>query len=301
MGWLIDGFENFERWRRWQMFAVLLAATLLVGYLDYRTGDQLSLYILFFPIISIAGWVLGFRTALAISFLSSILWVVDDYFEPYAPLPDFYKYWATLVRFGVFAIFAFVLSRLRASLDREQQLASHDSLTGLANRQWLFDLGERELARCRRSRSPITAIFLDCDGFKAVNDRLGHDAGDAVLRTVAWALQKNCRPTDVVARLGGDEFVVLISEMDATHVQEFATRLNAELLKTMTANGWAVTFSMGVATFRDVPTDIDEVIKAADDLMYVVKHHRKNGIEAREFGGGALVEPTTTQPARLGG
>ncbi len=294
MTWLIDGFSRFGRWQRWQMLVVLLAATLLVGYLDYLTGDKLSLYILFFPIISIAGWVLGFRTALAISLLSSVLWLVDDYLEPHTPLPDGYEHWATLVRFAVFASFALVLARLRASLDREQQLASHDALTGLANRQWLFNLGERELARCRRSRLPITAIFLDCDGFKAVNDAYGHDAGDAVLRAVASALMNNCRPTDVVARLGGDEFVVLVSDMEASHVRDFAARLKTELLSAMAIGSWAVTFSMGVATFCDPPTDLDKVIQAADDLMYLVKHHRKNGIEAREFTNDSAVELVPT-------
>jgi diguanylate cyclase (GGDEF)-like protein len=98
-----------------------------------------------------------------------------------------------------------------ASDARLKFLAHHDSLTGLYNRAMLEDRLEQALARMERDRSQIALLFCDLDGFKAINDQHGHNAGDAVLRQVAHRLAKGRRKVDTVARLGGDEFVILLT------------------------------------------------------------------------------------------
>ncbi|MDZ4821068.1 MAG: GGDEF domain-containing protein [Planctomycetota bacterium] len=261
--------------------AILLFVTVMVAILDYLTGDQLSLYVFYFPIISIAAWLQGFRTAVVLALISSVLWIVDDIIAPFGPFPDIAHYWDALVRFSMLAAFAYVLSKLRDAMERERSLASHDGLTGLANRQMLFDLGTRELARCSRRGAPISAIFIDCDGFKAVNDQLGHATGDLVLQVIARSLLCNCRPTDVVSRLGGDEFVLIISEVPISEMKQFASRLREELLMEMRRNGWSVTFSMGVATYAIPPDSIEQLVDAADSLMYMVKHDEKDSIKMK--------------------
>jgi diguanylate cyclase (GGDEF)-like protein len=268
---------------RFQLLVFLLFATLAVGYLDYLTDEQLSIYVLFVPLVILAAWHLGLTAAAVLAFLCSLLWVIDDYFVPHKPAPDIAKYWAAVVRFIVFASLAYPVVRLRASRQREHQLASYDVLTGLANRRLLFASGHQKLEVAKRLWRPITAIFLDCDGFKEVNDRLGHKIGDNVLRLVAQTLAAACQPGDLVARFGGDEFVV-ISGSDAQMGEATARRIFDSLSAAMREHGWAVTFSIGGVTFQKPPTSLDELLNAADDVMYTVKRTRKDGVEFRIVG-----------------
>jgi diguanylate cyclase (GGDEF)-like protein len=279
--------------RHLQWYALLLLAVLAVAYIDYLTDEQLSLYVLFVPIIAFAAWRLGFAAAVIIALVSSVLWVLDDYFVPHKPVPDIAKYWAAVVRFIVFASLAYPIVRLRASRQREHQLASFDVLTGLANRRLLFSRGQQSLKHAKRMGKPVTAIFLDCDGFKEVNDRFGHKIGDNVLRLVAQALRAACEPDDLIARFGGDEFVV-ISECDAKTGEATARRVFDALGAAMRDHGWTVTFSIGGVTFQKPPSSLDELLNAADDIMYAVKHTRKDGVEFRTISDAAnsrLVAP----------
>jgi diguanylate cyclase (GGDEF)-like protein len=269
--------------RRFQLFGLLLFGTLAVAYLDYLTDEQLSLYVLFVPLVALAAWHLGFAAAAALALVSSILWVIDDYFVPHKPMPDIAKYWGAVVRFVVFSSLAYPIVCLRASRHREHQLASHDVLTGLANRRLLFGCGQQKLERAKRLWLPVTAIFLDCDGFKEVNDRWGHTVGDSVLRLLAQTLTTACQPGDLVARFGGDEFVVL-SDADAQTGEVTARRIFDSLNTAMRDHGWAVTFSIGGVTFQKPPSSLDELLNAADDIMYAVKHTRKDGVEFRTRG-----------------
>jgi diguanylate cyclase (GGDEF)-like protein len=268
--------------RRLQFFAAIFLAVLAVAYVDYLTDEQLSLYVLFVPIIALAAWRLGFAAAVVVALVSSVLWVVDDYFVPHQPAPDIAKYWAAVVRFIVFASLAYPIVRLRASRQREHQLASFDVLTGLANRRLLFSRGQQSLRLAKRMGKPLTAIFLDCDGFKEVNDRFGHKIGDNVLRLVAQALRAACEPDDLIARFGGDEFVI-VSLADARTGESTARRIFDALGAAMRDHGWAVTFSIGGVTFRKPPSSLDELLHAADDMMYSVKRTRKDGVEYRTF------------------
>ncbi len=136
----------------------------------------------------------------------------------------------------------------------------------------------------------MTAIFLDCDGFKEVNDRWGHNVGDNVLRLLAKTLTTACQPGDLVARFGGDEFVV-VSDADAQTGEATARRVFDSLNTAMREHGWAVTFSIGGITFQKPPSDLDELLNAADDIMYAVKHTHKDGVEFRIHG-----EPSARQP-----
>ncbi len=274
------------------VFVLLLLGTLAVAYLDYLTDEQLSLYVLLVPLVALAAWHLGFAAAAALALVSSLLWVIDDYFVPDKPAPTIAKYWGALVRFVVFASLAYPIVRLRASRLREHQLASHDVLTGLANRRLLFGRGQQKLERAKRFRLPMTAIFLDCDGFKEVNDRWGHTAGDSVLRLLAQTLTTACQPADLVARFGGDEFVVL-SDADAQTGEATARRIFDSLNIAMRDHGWGVTFSIGGITFQKPPSNLDELLNAADDVMYAVKHTRKDGVEFRTHGESSARQPVS--------
>jgi diguanylate cyclase (GGDEF)-like protein len=163
------------------------------------------------------------------------------------------------------------LLRARLGAEREDR-ALHDGLTGLANQRLLLDRLALALARSTRSGEPVTVLFLDLDGFKPVNDALGHDAGDQVLRSVARALAAAVRPSDTVARLGSDEFVVVCEGVVDAYLTELLDRMRRTV-----ASAWPgplpVTSSVGVA--RSLPGDSAEAMLARSErAMLAVKQAR---------------------------
>lgn len=160
---------------------------------------------------------------------------------------------------------------------RQSQLlhqASHDPLTGLANRVLFDDRVDRALARARRHPEVLAVLFCDLDDLKGVNDRLGHPAGDEVLRTVATRLQRCVRDVDTVARVGGDEFVVLLEDIGSPdEATATAKRVLGALQRPLDLEGEAVvpSVSIGVALNGQEITTRQKLIKGADAAMYAAK------------------------------
>jgi len=119
---------------------------------------------------------------------------------------------------------------------------------------------------------------VDLDNFKKVNDSLGHAVGDELLVEVAATLKTNLRDSDLVGRLGGDEFAVLLPETDANAARSVLEKLRLLLLDKMDAYGADITFSIGAATFLDLPESLETMIRFADETMYSIKGHGKNGV-----------------------
>ncbi|SDH11732.1 putative bifunctional diguanylate cyclase/phosphodiesterase [Klenkia brasiliensis] len=160
--------------------------------------------------------------------------------------------------------------------------AAHDPLTDLPNRAQALALTAAALNRARRSGEMVGLLFVDLDGFKAVNDGYGHACGDEVLREVARRLRGQLRGGDVVCRLGGDEFVVLVEPVDAeADLVELAERLIATVARPITAQGHRLTVgaSVGVAVSRDAGTDADALFAEADTAAYRAKAHGRGRAE----------------------
>jgi len=160
-------------------------------------------------------------------------------------------------------------------------LAHHDALTGLPNRALLHDRLGRVLAMSERSGELAGLLFLDLDNFKAVNDTLGHAAGDRLLQGVASRLMGCLRAQDTVARMGGDEFVVLLPGLhaagDAAGVaQKIAAALAAPML--IDEHALSVTASVGIGLFPSDGRDADALMKKADSAMYRSKADRRAGV-----------------------
>lgn len=156
-----------------------------------------------------------------------------------------------------------------------RQQALHDPLTGLPNRVLLHDRLEQAVAKGRRSRRRVAVLFLDLDGFKDINDRYGHQAGDVVLAAVAERLRCALRPGDTLARLGGDEFVVLCEDLDDTSKAEtVAARMIAVLGSPFCLpNGRYVPISasIGVAFAGEGSQLLEGILSTADAAMYLAK------------------------------
>lgn len=163
---------------------------------------------------------------------------------------------------------------LENARQRERKLALEDSLTGLANVQLFRERLRRLLAQARRKSKHVAVLFLDLDDFKAVNDRLGHSAGDRLLQDVAARLRSSTRETDTVARRGGDEFVVLLDDVrdpgDAGHVAQHALQ---EISRPCRVHGAVVrpSASIGIAVFPADGCDAEELEQRADLAMYAAK------------------------------
>jgi len=175
------------------------------------------------------------------------------------------------------AILAAAIERSRAEKELRHQ-AQYDALTGLLNRRSV----QAEMEQALRTARAMAVLFLDLDGFKQVNDTLGHDAGDAVLRAVATRLQGAVRPSDVVARLGGDEFVIVIYDDDIHGCNALSRRLLAAIQQPIQVDTGVATVSasIGVSLLATATTGVtaDMVLRTADQAMYRTKQAGKHGM-----------------------
>ena len=175
-----------------------------------------------------------------------------------------------------------LLMELQQARREQQFLATHDSLTGLYNRSAFEDGLRRDLLYAQRNGKKACLFYLDLDGFKSVNDRLGHATGDEVLKIVAQRLSGWMRRSDLVARLGGDEFVLLMQDVTR---REVAARLAEKVLELLSQpfeladQVLELTSSVGIAIYPDDSTAPDGLIRNADIAMYRAKSHDKNRYE----------------------
>jgi diguanylate cyclase (GGDEF)-like protein/PAS domain S-box-containing protein len=166
----------------------------------------------------------------------------------------------------------------RALQDQLSHQALHDPLTGLANRRLFLDRLDLAQARVSRGGHFLGLLFIDLDGFKAINDELGHDAGDEVLITVADRLRACLRAADTLARFGGDEFAVLCEDMVGPGVAvEIARRLAAAAAEPLEIDGDVVELaaSIGIAVSTEPAESLDELLRRADSAMYQAKRAGK--------------------------
>jgi diguanylate cyclase (GGDEF)-like protein/PAS domain S-box-containing protein len=159
--------------------------------------------------------------------------------------------------------------------ERLERLAHYDSLTALPNRALFFDRLDGAVARARREERRFALLFVDLDGFKAINDHYGHDAGDYLLFEIARRLRAAIRDSDTAGRMGGDEFTILLDNIsrpeDATAVADKIRSSLAESIEIPSGARVAVGASVGIAVFPDDGADGETVLKAADSAMYAIK------------------------------
>lgn len=174
-----------------------------------------------------------------------------------------------------------------------KEFSFKDEVTGLYNRRFFSIRLEEEVSRYRRFNHPVSVVLLDLDSFKAVNDELGHAAGDETLRAMADILLRQSRGINVICRYGGDEFAVLLVETSKSGARLYADRIRYVLSTWTFAHGRRVTASFGIASLpEDVAPAADELIRAADEALYAAKRAGKNRVSVHEdIGTGPAVRP----------
>jgi diguanylate cyclase (GGDEF)-like protein len=171
---------------------------------------------------------------------------------------------------GALAVLAAVRSRLEGERSAMRRWALTDPLTGAANRRGLSERIEYEVTRHARQKHRFAIVMIDLDGFKLVNDRFGHHAGDELLRDVAASLREAVRDQDTVARLGGDEFCVLAPETDRAGGEHLADRVR-NAVRRVTTGLDTLSASVGVAVWPDNGRTPLEVLDAADVAQIAAK------------------------------
>jgi diguanylate cyclase (GGDEF)-like protein len=255
-----------------------LLLSILIGVIRYLTGPEFALSLFYlFPIV-LGTWYVGKWAGVLLSLVSALSWLMADLAMLHAFSSALIPFLNETFRLVVFLIITFILVKLRNAIDTHKTLARTDSLTLVHNRRAFHDLADMELTKARRSKKPLSVLYVDIDNFKQINDDFGHPVGDTLLRSVARTIKSNIRAIDIVARLGGDEFGIVLAETGSGAVALVARKLKEKLLDLMQIYNWPVTFSIGVVTFESPPESVDQLIDVADSQMYFAKTQGKNRI-----------------------
>lgn len=176
--------------------------------------------------------------------------------------------------------FIFLYGADREGIDRIKDAAERDGLTNLLNVRTFTALAEDRLDRTIENGGHCAVAIIDLDGFKEINDTLGHQAGDRMLQLVGNAIRANLRPHDLAARYGGDEFVILLDRCDAEEAQRVGNRILRSVVMLSLASGRQLTLSCGVAVAPLDGSDLRDLIHHADKELLGVKRSGKNAVSA---------------------
>jgi len=191
--------------------------------------------------------------------------------------PSVYLY-NTLTTVVVLGVIGFLVGRRFEALSL---LSETDPLTGIANRRTLKEALGVELARSRRWKEPLSALLLDVDRLKQINDEWGHREGDKALKCVAETLRAVCRQSDCCGRFGGDEFLILAPRTDPEGAHSMAERISAGVTARHRSNGPEISVSVGCATTLEGLTKADSLLVAADEALYASKAARDSSQRVR--------------------
>jgi diguanylate cyclase (GGDEF)-like protein len=258
---------------------------LLIGVIDFQTGYELSFSLFYLIPICMATWVSGRDMGLLVSILSACAWYVADVLSGHVYSSPLIYLWNTGIRLGIFAVVTCLLAALHEALEQERNLSRTDPLTGAANTRAFLETIQSEIDRFERYRHPFTVVYIDLDNFKTVNDRYGHLAGDKALHAIVTEIRKRLRRSDMVGRLGGDEFGLFLPETGQDASQTVVKKIRTGILESMQLRKLPVTASLGVITCEGIPKSPEVLIKLADELMYSIKNHGKDGIGYSVFEG----------------
>lgn len=278
---------------KWVGVLVGLLLIPLLATIDRVTGYEVSSSIFYLLPVFLVTWVAGLQWGALVALASAGAWGAMDLAAGHTYSNDWIPVWNSLVLLGGLCIGAVFLSIFSTAVRQLSDLALRDSLTGLHNTRSFYSHFNHEIARHSRSGLPLTVAYLDLDHFKAVNDTLGHAAGDDLLRAVGASLTSVLRQVDVVARLGGDEFGVLMPETGQEAASVVLPRVHAALSDRMRATAPGVEkagVTIGAVVYENPPESPDHAVSVADTLMYEGKDSGRGVVRLATWGRSGLVE-----------
>ncbi|MDY6457943.1 GGDEF domain-containing protein [Acinetobacter faecalis] len=251
--------------------STIILFTLIMGWIDLATGYEYSFSVFYLIPVSVAVWYDNTKVTVLSILGATCMWLYADFSSGHQYTQTLAPYWNAFVRLAFFSVVAILLFKVRGSLIAMTKMAMRDSLTALSNSR-AFQMQYDDIRRNSHKSSHGFAVgVIDLDGFKKINDSLGHSKGDDVLVAFAEILKKATRSTDIVARMGGDEFIVILKRTDAKGAEEYSARLRRAFNESGLKEQSGVDFSMGIILFDHLPEDLDDATHAADMLMYKAK------------------------------
>ena len=278
-------FNHPVQWYEWQRALLVLlcfTSVILLGEVRTATDAELAFASLaLIPVLAIA-WVGGLWPGLCMATMAATMWAISDISSGRSFSANWIPWLNAVVRLFTYALVVMLVNRIRTQLMSERALATTDALTGLKNRRSLMAWGISETQRAVRYGNAMTVVFLDLDGFKALNDTCGHDKGDAALKYTASAIRDSTRASDFVARLGGDEFVIVFPQLDCAAAVAASEKVFAKV--SLALNDFPPTgASMGMAWFERAGPSFETMIQCSDALMYSAKSAGRNCLVYRCF------------------
>ena len=284
-GILIGVITSLYLRRNWKLAFLFLAGWMTNGYLIHGGSYRQAVYWSLCCVYSIAA--LNFshrlpkhstgRLAILIGFT---IWALCFFLHPWivgSPYTEIASHvWTmqkSLISIGM------ILVMLEEQVTSNEWLALHDELTGLPNRRLFADRLDNAIERSHRMRGSLALVMLDLNGFKKINDSLGHHAGDQVLREVSNNLRKSVRAADTLARLGGDEFIVVATDLLEGHsVDHLIESIRNAVEKPIDIDGHTLNIaaSMGIALYPDDARDAIKLVRIADQRMYALKNRHES-------------------------
>ena len=271
--------DILDRLSKTSVYLLAYLVVISIGFLDYKTGVEISLSFFYLIPITIVVWQNGKKPGIFISLISTVIWFVSNKLAGQEHSNIFIFYWNAAIRAGFFLTTTFLLTEIRILLEQERNLSRTDLLTGILNRRAFYEFTEYQIESLKRVFRPFAVIYFDIDDFKNINDQLGHHVGDLLLQSVTKTIRVLIRSNDRLVRLGGDEFMLYLPETGTNESHTIASRLFKNLNRVMEENKWPVSFSLGVITFLKIPGSVDEIIRIADELMYEAKKDGKNKVQ----------------------
>ena len=196
---------------------------------------------------------------------------------------------AGVARFALYFIILGLLGMMRRERASHQYAATTDRKTGAMSAHAFNERAQAEVEHAQRHGSELSLAYIDVDGFKEINDLLGHREGDRLLLEISHVMRSAVRASDTVGRVGGDEFAVLMPETNAGAARVVTERLRGELARVRTRQGMPAPCSIGLVTFDRPPASLGTLMDAGDELMYRAKRAGKDRIEQAERSGVAVL------------
>jgi diguanylate cyclase (GGDEF)-like protein len=270
--------------KRWKLALETWVMIVFITWVIWNTGGinspLINLYLL---VIIISAITLGkVVTLLEIALIGAFYFYIASYDNITYTYAEFSR---VMIYFSPFVLVAYITTLLVADLNKGRslfkELAETDEMTHLLNKRSFMPLYKHAAEQALSNSQPLTAMMIDADNLKEVNDKFGHQAGDKLILTVAKAISDCLRATDIVCRYGGDEFVAVLPKVDPDKAWELGERLRKAVANTsfdVGGNRIAATVSIGIATYPQRVPDITLLLEKADESLYLSKRTGRNRV-----------------------
>ncbi|MFO7896741.1 MAG: GGDEF domain-containing protein [Candidatus Cloacimonadales bacterium] len=268
-----------NQWAMTGYFSLGIILSLSITVIRYITGPAFQIEQFYLIPIAIVAWYVNRDAATIIATISILFWVIFDFFTMQTLAGGLAPGLNEVFRLIIFIFIILLIDKTKYQIKKLTQQSVTDPLTQLLNRRAFFQHLERELEVSRRYETSVSLIYIDLDNFKTINDTLGHQAGDKVLKTTSQILTENTRNSDIIGRMGGDEFCIILPQTTAQAAQIVYEKLSETTRLLFQRNRWPVSLSAGIIEFYDKELSGEVLVNKADELMYKAKNSGKNKFE----------------------